>query len=146
MENCMKKALVLATAVAVAATAVPASARDQIRAVGSSTVFPFTTAVAEQFGRTPGMETRGGNKDGRDHHPHGFTIWMAGGGVKPGFSYGESDDFAYNVARDPVDPHDLQATVMHLLGIDHERLTYKFQGRYFRLTDVHGEVVTPILA
>ena len=69
---------------------------------------------------------------------------MAGGGVKRGFSYGESDDFAYNSAKDPV--HDFQATVLHLLGIDHERLAYKFQGRYFRLTDVHGSVVNEILA
>ncbi len=101
-----------------------------------------------EFGRTPFCQGDINDRKtlGRDHHPYCFTIWMAGGGVKPGFSYGESDDFAYNVARDPVDPHDLQATVMHLLGIDHERLTYKFQGRYYRLTDVHGNVIKPCLS
>ena len=82
----------------------------------------------------------------RDHHPYVFTVWLAGGGVKRGFSYGESDDFAYNPAKDPVHVHDFQATVLHLLGINHEHLTYKFQGRYFRLTDVHGRVVNEILA
>jgi hypothetical protein len=101
-----------------------------------------------EFGRTPFCQ--GDINDvktlGRDHHPYAFTIWMAGAGVKPGFSYGETDDFAYNVAKDPVHVHDFQATVLRLLGIDHERLTFKFQGRYFRLTDVHGEVVKPILA
>ena len=71
---------------------------------------------------------------------------MAGAGVKPGFVYGETDDFAYNVARDPVHVHDFQATIMHLLGIDHEQLTFKYQGRHYRLTDIHGEVVRPVLA
>jgi hypothetical protein len=85
-------------------------------------------------------------KHGRDHHPYCFTIWMAGGGVKPGMSYGASDDFCYNVAENPVDVHDVQATLLHLLGIDHEKLTFKFQGRRFRLTDVEGHVVKPILA
>jgi len=100
-----------------------------------------------EFGRTPFCQGDINDKKtmGRDHHPYVFTIWMAGGGVKPGFSYGESDDFAYNPAKDPVHVHDFQATVMHLLGIDHEKLTYKFQGRYFRLTDVHGKVVRDIL-
>lgn len=83
---------------------------------------------------------------GRDHHPRCFTIWMAGGGVKPGISYGETDDFSYNIVKDPVHVHDFQATMMHLLGIDHERLTFKHQGRRYRLTDVHGEVVKGILA
>ena len=73
-------------------------------------------------------------------------MWMAGAGVKPGITYGETDDFGYNVQQNPVHVHDLQATMMHLLGIDHERLTYKFQGRRFRLTDVHGHVVKDILA
>ena len=73
-------------------------------------------------------------------------MWLAGGGVKPGISYGESDDLAMNVAKDPVHVHDFQATLLHLLGIDHEKLTFKFQGRYFRLTDVHGEVVRAVLA
>ncbi len=101
-----------------------------------------------EFGRTPFCQ---GNIDdkktwGRDHHPYAFTIWMAGGGVKPGISYGASDEFAFNAVQDPVHVHDFQATVLHLLGIDHERLTYKFQGRYFRLTDVHGKVVKEIIA
>ncbi len=82
---------------------------------------------------------------GRDHHGRCFTIWLAGAGVKPGMTYGETDEFCYNVARDPVHVHDLQATVLHLLGIDHTRLTYRFQGRDFRLTDVSGEVVRDIL-
>lgn len=82
---------------------------------------------------------------GRDHHPRCFTIWMAGGGVKPGISYGETDDFSYNIVKDPVHVHDFQATMLHLLGIDHERLTFKHQGRRYRLTDVHGEVVKGIL-
>lgn len=101
-----------------------------------------------EFGRTPFIQgdITDRKKWGRDHHPYAFTTWMAGGGVKPGFTLGETDEFAFNVVRDPVHVHDFQATVMHLLGIDHERLTFKFQGRYFRLTDVHGKVVKPILA
>ena len=83
---------------------------------------------------------------GRDHHPRCFTIWMAGAGVKSGFSYGTTDDFSYNIVDDRVHVHDLHATMLQLLGIDHERLTFKFQGRYFRLTDVHGKIVKPILA
>jgi Protein of unknown function (DUF1501) len=83
---------------------------------------------------------------GRDHHPRCFTMWMAGGGVKPGITHGETDDYCYNITRDPVHVHDLHATILHCLGIDHTRLTYKFQGRAFRLTDVHGTVVKPILA
>ncbi|MCB0632112.1 MAG: DUF1501 domain-containing protein, partial [Lewinella sp.] len=83
---------------------------------------------------------------GRDHHPRCFTIWMAGGGVKPGLVYGETDDFSYNIVKDPVHVHDFQATMLHLLGIDHEKLTYKHQGRRYRLTDVHGEVVKGLLA
>jgi hypothetical protein len=101
-----------------------------------------------EFGRTPFIQ---GNLDdrknwGRDHHPYAFTLWMAGGGIKPGLTYGASDDLAMNVAEDPVHVHDFQATLLHLLGIDHKRLTYRFQGRDFRLTDVHGEVVKGILA
>src|SRR5262249_17516396 len=100
-----------------------------------------------EFGRTPFIQ---GNlndrvKCGRDHHPYAFTLWMAGGGVKRGFTYGESDDMGINVAKDPVHVHDFQATMLHLLGIDHKKLTYKFQGRDFRLTDVHGEVVKGFL-
>ena len=83
---------------------------------------------------------------GRDHHPRCFTIWMAGGGIKPGYTHGETDDYSYNIAKDPVHVHDFHATLLHLLGINHERLTYKYQGRYFRLTDVHGKIVKPILA
>ena len=83
---------------------------------------------------------------GRDHHPRCFTIWMAGGGVKGGHVHGETDDFSYNVTKDPVHVHDLNSTILHLLGIDHTRLTYKFQGRHFRLTDVHGTVVRDLLA
>jgi len=82
---------------------------------------------------------------GRDHHPRCFTMWMAGGGVKPGFTYGETDDFGYNIVQDPVHVHDFQATLMHLMGIDHERLTFKHQGRRYRLTDVEGHVVKDIL-
>ncbi|MEZ5329603.1 MAG: DUF1501 domain-containing protein [Verrucomicrobiales bacterium] len=101
-----------------------------------------------EFGRTPFIQGDINNRErwGRDHHPYAFTVWMAGGGTKPGITYGETDDLAINVARDPVHIHDFQATLLHLLGIDHERLTYKFQGRNFRLTDVHGEVVKGILA
>ena len=83
---------------------------------------------------------------GRDHHPRCFSLWMAGGGIKPGTVYGETDDYSYNIVRDPVHIHDLQATILHQLGIDHTRLTYRFQGRDFRLTDVHGRVVPEILA
>ena len=99
-----------------------------------------------EFGRTSfsqGKLTADGY--GRDHHPGCFTMWMAGGGVKAGHVHGETDDFSYNVVRDGVHVHDLQATILHLLGIDHERLTYKHQGRRFRLTDVHGEVVSALL-
>ncbi len=83
---------------------------------------------------------------GRDHHPRCFTIWMAGGGVKPGTTYGESDDFGFNIVKNPVHIHDLHATILHLLGVDHTKLTFPYQGRNFRLTDVHGEVVTGVLA
>ena len=83
---------------------------------------------------------------GRDHHAHCFTMWMAGGGIQGGITYGQTDSYGFNVAEDAVHIHDLQATVLHLLGVDHERLTFKYQGRHFRLTDVHGNVVRPILA
>ncbi len=83
---------------------------------------------------------------GRDHHPRCFTMWMAGAGVKPGFSYGETDDFSYNIVRDPVHVHDFHATLLHLAGVNHEKLIYKHQGRRYRLTDVHGHVVKGILA
>ena len=84
--------------------------------------------------------------NGRDHHAEAFTIWMAGGGLKPGFTYGQTDDIGYFGVKDRTHVHDLQATVLHLLGIDHERFTYPFQGRNYRLTDVHGKVVNDILA
>lgn len=96
-----------------------------------------------EFGRTPMVQ--GGN-DGRDHHPNCFSMWLAGGGVKPGLTLGESDDFGFNAARDKVHVHDLNATLLRLLGFDHTRLTYRFQGRDFRLTDVHGEVVEKLIA
>ncbi|MCA9137518.1 MAG: DUF1501 domain-containing protein [Planctomycetales bacterium] len=95
-----------------------------------------------EFGRTP---TAQGN-DGRDHNPHAFTYWMAGGGTKRGFSYGSSDDFGFYAAQDKVHVHDFHATVLHLLGIDHERLTYRYGGRDFRLTDVEGRVIKDIIA
>ena len=82
---------------------------------------------------------------GRDHHPRCFTYWMAGGGVKAGYTHGEADGFSYNVAEGHVHVHDLQATILHLLGINHEQLTYRYQGRDFRLTDVHGKVVNEII-
>jgi hypothetical protein len=100
-----------------------------------------------EFGRTPYGQGDINNKKkhGRDHHPNCFTLWMAGGGVKPGFTYGQTDDFGYNIVENQVHIHDLQATILAQLGIDHERLTYLFQGRHFRLTDVHGAVVKNIL-
>lgn len=100
-----------------------------------------------EFGRTPFIQGNIDNRPlwGRDHHPYGFTIWCAGGGVKPGLSYGETDDLGFNAIKDKVHVHDFQATLLHLLGIDHTRLSYKFQGRDFRLTDVHGHVVKNIL-
>jgi hypothetical protein len=100
-----------------------------------------------EFGRTVYCQGKLTAEDyGRDHHPRCFTMWLAGGGVKPGVSYGETDDYCYNITKDPVHVHDLHATIFHCLGIDHTRLTYKFQGRHFRLTDVHGEVVTKLIA
>jgi len=96
-----------------------------------------------EFGRTP--MTQGGN-DGRDHHPNAFSMWLAGGGIKPGITLGKSDDLGFNAVEDKVHVHDLHATILHLLGFDHLRLTHRFQGRDFRLTDVHGEVVTKLLA
>ncbi len=101
-----------------------------------------------EFGRTPMVETNAalGRSLGRDHHPQAFTMWLAGGGVKPGLVHGETDDLGFHVVKDPVHVHDLQATILHLLGFDHEKLTYRFQGRDFRLTDVHGKVVQALLA
>jgi hypothetical protein len=97
-----------------------------------------------EFGRTPMVE--GGGNDGRDHHPSAFSMWLAGGGIKPGITHGESDEFGFRVVNDKVHVHDLHATLLHLLGFDHTRLTYRFQGRDFRLTDVHGQLVKGLLA
>ena len=100
-----------------------------------------------EFGRT--IYSQGAFTDktyGRDHHPRCFTIWMAGGGIKPGMTYGATDDYSYNIVENPVSIHDLHATILNQLGINHEHLTYRFQGRDYRLTDVHGEVIKPILA
>jgi hypothetical protein len=100
-----------------------------------------------EFGRTIYSQGALTAEDyGRDHHPRCFTIWLAGAGVRAGLVYGETDDFSYNIVRDPVEVYDLNATILHLLGIDHKRLTYRFQGRDFRLTDVHGNVVKAVLA
>ena len=101
-----------------------------------------------EFGRTPFREgrTAAGKYLGRDHHPFSNTMFMAGGGLKPGFTHGATDELGFHVTENPVHVHDLQATILHLLGLDHLRLTYRFQGRDFRLTDVHGQVVKPILA
>ena len=100
-----------------------------------------------EFGRTIYSQGRlTADNYGRDHHPRCFTVWAAGGGIQPGMSYGETDTFSYNVVADPVHVHDFHATILYLLGIDHEQLTFKHQGRYFRLTDVHGKVVHPIIA
>jgi hypothetical protein len=98
-----------------------------------------------EFGRTVYSQGGIGNY-GRDHHPRCFTVWMAGGGVKGGISHGQTDEFCYNIAKDPVHVHDFHATIMHCMGIDHERFTYRFQGRDYRLTDIHGKVVKEILA
>jgi arylsulfatase A-like enzyme len=96
-----------------------------------------------EFGRTPVVE---GTKDGRDHNPEGFTHWLAGGGVKGGLRYGATDDYGYFAVENKVHIHDLHATILHLLGLDHERLTYRYAGRDFRLTDVEGRVVSELLA
>ena len=100
-----------------------------------------------EFGRTVYSQGKlSATSYGRDHHPRCFSMWMAGAGVKPGITYGQTDDFSYNILKDPVHVHDFQATLLHLMGIDHEQLTFKFQGRRFRLTDVHGKVVKGVLS
>jgi hypothetical protein len=98
-----------------------------------------------EFGRTSYAQGDPNNMNGRDHHPRCFSLWMAGAGIRPGTVYGSTDDFGYNLADNPVHVHDLHATMLHLFGIDHERLTYRFQGRDFRLTDVHGRIVRDIM-
>lgn len=100
-----------------------------------------------EFGRTVYSQGKlSATSYGRDHHPRCFSMWMAGAGVKPGITYGQTDDFSYNIVKDPVHVHDFQATLLHLMGIDHEQLTFKYQGRRFRLTDVHGKVVSGVLS
>ncbi len=101
-----------------------------------------------EFGRTPTVELGGDGKSqlGRDHNPYGFTVWMAGGGIRGGTAYGGTDDFGFKAVEKPTSVHDLHATILHLLGFDHERLTYRYAGRDFRLTDVHGEVIRDLLA
>lgn len=100
-----------------------------------------------EFGRTPMVESAASlnRVNGRDHHPQAFTMWIAGGGIKPGITIGSTDELGFNITQDPIHVHDLQATILHQLGLDHERLTYRYQGRDFRLTDVHGHVVDKIL-
>ncbi len=100
-----------------------------------------------EFGRTPFIQGDINNRPrwGRDHHPYAFTVWLAGGGIRPGLTYGASDELGFNAVDNRVHVHDLQATLLHQLGINHEQLTYRFQGRQFRLTDVHGQVVKDIL-
>ena len=99
-----------------------------------------------EFGRTVYCQGRLSEKDyGRDHHPRAYSIWMAGGGIQGGMIYGQTDDFSYNIVKDPVHIHDLQATILNRLGVDHTKLTFKFQGRHYRLTDIHGNVVKPLL-
>ena len=104
---------------------------------------------SSEFGRTPMGQTNNGAGQaanvGRDHHKEAFTTWMAGGGVKKGFVYGKTDELGYGVVEDPMHVHDFNATIMHLLGIDHEQLTFKFQGRAYRLTDVAGVVAKKIM-
>ncbi|MGC6487626.1 MAG: DUF1501 domain-containing protein, partial [Planctomycetota bacterium] len=100
-----------------------------------------------EFGRTSYSQGKlTSNNYGRDHHPRCFSMWMAGGGLRPGYAHGQTCELGYNIVEDPVHVHDLHATLLHLLGVDHERLTYFYQGRDFRLTDVHGKVVRPLLA
>ena len=99
--------------------------------------------MGSEFGRTPYAEKKG---TGRDHDPNGFTVWLAGAGVKHGFAFGSTDDLGHRAVQDKVHMHDLHATILHLLGLDHEKLTYRHNGRDFRLTDVSGRVVGEILA
>jgi uncharacterized protein (DUF1501 family) len=101
-----------------------------------------------EFGRTPMVESNAalGRSMGRDHHPQAFTMWLAGGGVKAGQTLGATDDLGFHITQDPIHVHDLQATILHLLGLDHTKLTFHHQGRDFRLTDVEGEVVQKVLA
>ena len=133
----------------------PAQARDVDRAAWALIqdlkergLFDETLVIwGGEFGRTIYSQGKLTPTDyGRDHHPRCFSLWMAGGGVKGGVVYGETDDFSYNIVKDPVHIHDLHATMLHLLGIDHTKLTFAFQGRNFRLTDVHGTLVDSVIA
>jgi uncharacterized protein (DUF1501 family) len=99
-----------------------------------------------EFGRTPFGQGDAANPTGRDHFGRAYSMWMAGGGVRAGHVHGATDDFGWNIARDPVHVHDMQATILRLCGIDHKRLTYRHQGRQYRLTDVHGKVVDGVIA
>ena len=101
-----------------------------------------------EFGRTPMVEASGalGRKLGRDHHPQAFTMWMAGGGIRTGQTIGKTDELGFHRVEDPIHVHDIQATILHQLGIDHERLTFTFAGRPFRLTDVHGQVIKKLVS
>jgi hypothetical protein len=121
-----------------------------IKDLKSRGLFKDTIVVCgSEFGRTPVMEVGGGSgmtQNGRDHNPFGFTMWLAGGGIKGGMVYGATDDFGFKAVENPVHVHDLHATILHLLGIDHTKLTYRYSGRDFRLTDVSGRVINDILA
>ncbi len=140
------------------ATRLPAKCRDVDRAMAALIrdlkqrgLLDDTLVIwGGEFGRTPMAQTDTGtgakSNPGRDHHKEAYTMWLAGGGVKPGITYGATDELGYNLAENPVHVHDLNATMLHLLGLDHERLTYRYQGRDFRLTDVHGKVVKGLLA
>jgi uncharacterized protein (DUF1501 family) len=99
-----------------------------------------------EFGRTPFGQGNPANPQGRDHFGKAYSWWLAGGGIKPGTVYGATDDYAWNITSDPVHVHDMQATILHLCGIDHTKLTFRYQGRQYRLTDVHGRVVTGLIA
>lgn len=138
--------------------ALPSNIREQCRQIDRSTAALITDLKRRgmledtlviwggEFGRTVYSQGKLSQKDyGRDHHPRCFSMWMAGAGVKKGHTYGATDDFSYNIIRDPVHVHDFHATLLHLMGVDHEQLTYKFQGRRYRLTDVHGKIVKGIL-
>ena len=121
-----------------------------IKDLKSRGLFKDTIVVCgSEFGRTPVVEVGGGGgptQNGRDHNPFGFTMWLAGGGIKGGMTYGATDDFGFKAVENPVHVHDLHATILHLLGIDHTKLTYRFSGRDFRLTDVSGRVIHEIIA
>ena len=122
---------------------------NTITDLGARGVKVWDGAAAGEFGRTPTAELpndSGGNGTGRDHNHHGFSVWMAGGGVKGGTVYGATDEFGFKAVEKPVQVHDLHATMLHLLGLDHERLTFRHAGRDFRLTDVHGRVIHDWLA